>query len=71
MKDPTGAVLRRLLLIPLNGKFTKDTPGYDPLIRYKLEQPEHIEYFIQCALDGLADVLKNKSFTVPAKSAQQ
>lgn len=71
MKDPTGAVLRRLLLIPLNGKFTKDTPDYDPLIRYKLEQPEHIEYFIQCALDGLADVLKNKSFTIPAKSEQQ
>lgn len=71
MKDPTGAVLRRLLFIPLNGKFTKDTPNYDPLIRYKLEQPEHIEYFIQCALDGLADVLKNKSFTIPAKSEQQ
>lgn len=71
MKDPTGAVLRRLLFIPLNGKFTKDTPGYDPFIRYKLEQPEHMEYFIQCALDGLADVLKNKTFTVPAKSEQQ
>lgn len=71
VKDPTGAVLRRLLLIPLNGKFTKDTPGYDPFIRYKLEQPEHMEYFIQCALDGLADVLNNKSFTVPAKAEQQ
>ena len=71
MKDPTGAVLRRLLFIPLNGKFTKDTPGYDPFIRYKLGQPEHMEYFIQCALDGLADVLENKAFTVPAKSEQQ
>jgi putative DNA primase/helicase len=71
MKDPTGAVLRRLLFIPLNGKFTKDTPGYDPFIRYKLEQAEHMEYFIQCALDGLCDVLNNKAFTVPAKAAQQ
>lgn len=71
MKDPTGAALRRLLFIPLNGKFTKDTPGYDPFIRYKLEQPEHMEYFIQCALDGLVEVLKNKAFTVPAKSEQQ
>ena len=71
MKDPTGAVLRRLLFIPLNGKFTKDTSGYDPFIRYKLEQPEHMEYFIQCALDGLADVLENKAFTIPAKSEQQ
>lgn len=71
MKDPTGAVLRRLLFIPLNGKFTKDIPDFDPFIRYKLGQQEHVEYFIQCALDGLADVLENKSFTVPAKAAQQ
>ena len=30
-----------------------------------------MEYFIQCALDGLADVLENKSFTIPVKSEQQ
>ncbi len=71
MKDPTGAMLRRLLLIPLNGKFTKDMPGYDPFIRYKLEQAEHMEYFIQLALDGLVEVLRNKAFTVPAKAEQQ
>lgn len=71
MKDPTGAMLRRLLPIPLNGKFTKDAPDYDPFIRYKLEQVEHVEYFIQLALDGLAEVLRNKSFTVPAKVEQQ
>lgn len=71
MKDPTGAMLRRLLLIPLNGKFTKDTPGYDPFIRYELGKAEHMEYFIQLALDGLVEVLRNKSFTVPAKAEQQ
>lgn len=71
MKDPTGAMLRRLLLIPLNGKFTKDTPGYNPFIRYELRKAEHMEYFIQLALDGLAEVLRNKAFTVPAKAEQQ
>ena len=71
MKDPTGAMLRRLLLIPLNGKFTKDMPDYDPFIRQKLAKAEHMEYFIQLALDGLADVLENKSFTVPAKTELQ
>ncbi len=71
MKDPTGAMLRRLLLIPLNGKFTKDTPGYNPFIRYELGKAEHMEYFIQLALDGLAEVLRNKAFTVPAKAEQQ
>ena len=62
MKDRTGAMQRRLLLIPLNGKFTVDSPDYDPAIRYKLGQAEHMEYFIQCALDGLADLLENKTF---------
>lgn len=71
MKDKTGAVLRRLLLIPLNGKFTADSPDFDPFIKYKLEQPENMEYFIQCALYGLADVLERKSFTVTAKTEQQ
>lgn len=67
MKDRTGAMQRRLLLIPLNGKFTADSPDYDPAIRYKLGQSEHMEYFIQCALDGLADLLKNKVFRIPAQ----
>ena len=71
MKDKTGAVLRRLLLIPLNGTFTKDSPEYDPFIKYKLSQTECMEYFIQCALDGLAAVLDNKAFTVPAKVQQE
>ena len=65
MKDRTGAMQRRLLLIPLNGKFTVDSPDYDPAIRYKLGQAEHMEYFIQCALDGLDDLLENKSFRIP------
>lgn len=67
MKDRTGAMQRRLLLIPLNGKFTADSSDYDPAIRYKLGQAEHMEYFIQCALDGLADLLENKVFRVPAQ----
>lgn len=71
MKDPTGAMLRRLLLIPLNGKFTKDTPDYDPFIKYRLEQAEHMERFIYLAVCGLHDVIDNKSFTVPAKAEQQ
>lgn len=71
MKDKTGAVLRRLVMIPLNGKFTADSPDYDPFIKYKLNQPECMEHFIQCALDGLADVLERKSFTVTEKTEQQ
>ena len=67
MKDRTGAMQRRLLLLPLNGKFTADSPDYDPAIRYKLGQAEHMEYFIQCALDGLTDLLDKKAFRIPAQ----
>lgn len=71
MKDPTGAMLRRLLLIPLNAKFTKDSLDYDPFIKYKLGQAEHMERFVYLAVCGLHDVLINKSFTVPIKAEQQ
>lgn len=42
MKDRTGAMQRRLLLIPLNGKFTADSSDYDPAIRYKLGQGQYV-----------------------------
>lgn len=71
MKDPTGAVLRRLVIIPFEAHFAKTDPGYDPDIKYKLGKAKHMEYFIQCALDGLADVLSRRRFTVPAKAEQQ
>ena len=67
MKDRTGAMLRRMLIVPFNGNFTADTPGYDPEIRYKLGTAECMEYFIQCALNGLYDLLDNKKFTTPVQ----
>ena len=33
MKDKTGAVLRRLVIIPFNATFSKDAPDYDPFIK--------------------------------------
>ena len=33
MKDKTGAVLRRLVIIPFNAHFTSDLPDYDPEIK--------------------------------------
>ena len=71
MCDKTGAALRRLLIVPMNAKFTPDMPGFDPFIINKLVKPEHMEYFIQCALNGLMRVLNNKSYTIPAKVQQE
>ena len=63
MRDKTGAVLRRLVMIPFNATFSKDDPDYDPFIKYKLIKPESMEYLIQLGITGLKRVLANNAFT--------
>ena len=67
IKDKTGAVLDRLIIIPFNATFTKDSPDYDPYIKYKLRSESAMEYLIQVGLDGLKRVLANNGFTVSDK----
>lgn len=66
-KDKTGAVLRRLVIIPFNARFTPDDPDYDPYITTKLKSKESIEYLIRIGIEGLKRVLGNKDFTVAEK----
>ena len=66
-KDKTGAVLRRMVIIPFNARFTKDDPDYDPYIIYRLRTEEAMEYLVQIGLDGLFDVLQNNAFTESQK----
>ena len=66
--DPTGAMLRRMVIIPMNARFTKDDKDYDPFIISKLTTEMSIEYFIQLGIAGLKRVLKNNSFTTPQSS---
>lgn len=63
MRDKTGAVLRRLVMIPFNATFTKNDPDYDPFIKYKLIKDNNIEYLIKLGIEGLKRVLINNSFT--------
>jgi len=67
MKDKTGAVLRRLVIIPFNAKFTKSDPDYKPFIKYELIEQTAIEYFIRLGIDGLKRVLENQDFTSSEK----
>ena len=64
IKDKTGAVLDRLVIVPFNANFTKDSEGYDPYIKYKLRSESAMEYLIQIGLDGLKRVLDNNGFTI-------
>ena len=63
IKDRTGAVQRRLVIIPFNATFSKSDPDYDPHIKYKLQSEECMEYLIKIGIDGLKRVLENKSFS--------
>ena len=67
IKDKSGAVISRLIIIPFNATFTKNDPDYDPYIKYKLRKNESMEYLIQLGLDGLKRVLKNRAFTTSEK----
>jgi len=63
IKDKSGAVLSRLVIIPFNAKFTSDDPDFDPYIKYKLIQQEPMEYLINIGVKGLLRILKNQKFT--------
>ena len=71
MKDKTGAVLDRLIIIPFNASFSKKDPNYDPHIKSKLSTEEAMEYLIQVALDGLKRVLVANGFSVSSKVQEE
>lgn len=63
----SAAILRRLVIIPFEARFSVDDPDYRPYIKYELRQQESIEYLIQLGLKGLKTVLLNQKFTSSEK----
>lgn len=63
IKDKTGAVQRRLVIIPFDARFSKDQPGFDPTIKHKLKSAETMEYLINLGVAGLKRTLDNRGFT--------
>jgi putative DNA primase/helicase len=63
IKDKTGAVQRRLVIIPFHANFSKKDPDYDPYIKYKLVEDCNMEYLIKCGIEGLKRVLENQAFS--------
>lgn len=64
------AIVRRLVIIPFNAKFTKHDEGYNPNIKYDLQRQPAMEYMIRVGLDGLKRVLKNKAYTICSEVEQ-
>lgn len=77
MKDKTGAVLRRLVIIPFNARFSKylpdgtPDPNYNPYIKYELVEQSSIEYLIKVGVEGLKRIIENSEFTHSDKVQQQ
>ena len=67
IKDKTGAVQRRLTIIPFNATFSKADPDFRPYIKHELKSDEVMEYLIMLGIDGLKRVLTNRAFTTSAK----
>ena len=67
IKNKSGAVLDRLVIIPFNARFSVNDEDFDPYIKYKLRKPESIQYLIQVGIAGLRRVLENRKFTTSLK----
>lgn len=67
IKDKSGAVISRLVIIPFDARFSPDDPDFDPYIKYKLIQEEPMQYLINLGIQGLKRVLENRKFTTSAK----
>ena len=63
IKDKTGAVTDRLIIIPFDAVFSPNDPDFDPYIKDKLLTDEAMQYLIVLGVQGLKRVLKNRSFT--------
>ena len=57
------AILRRLIIVPFNAKFSSKDPDYVPFIGDKLQTQEAMEYFIQLGIQALKRVLIDRKFT--------
>ena len=64
IKDKTGAVMDRMIIVPFRATFSVEDEDYDPYIKYKLREPEVMEYLIQVGIRGLREVLADRQFSV-------
>lgn len=63
----SGAILRRLVIVPFNAKFDDSNPNFKPFIGDGLKGQESMEYLILLGIQGLKRVLTNRKFTTSQK----
>lgn len=65
INDRTDGLMRRLIIIPFNAKFSVDDEDFDPFIIDKLLTDKAMQYLLNLGLTGLKRVLQRKQFTLP------
>lgn len=67
IKDKTGAVQRRLVIVPFDAKFTPHDADFRPFIKDELCEQSSMEYLALLGLQGLKRVLGNAQFTTSSR----
>lgn len=65
------AVIKRLIIIPFNAKFSREDVDFDPYIDTKLAEQESLEYFIKIGVEGLKRIIQNDGFTYSKQVGKQ
>ena len=60
--EDNAAILDRLVIIPFDNTFDKNSAGYDPFLKYKLRDESVIEALIVKAIEGLRLVVAEQGF---------
>ena len=65
------AIMRRLVIVPFNARFSSNDPNFRPGIEDELKGQESMEYLIQLGIRGLKRVLETKNYTTSEKVQQE
>ena len=57
------AIIDRLIIVPFNASFNKESGNFNAFIKYELRSEECMEYLVRIGIEGLKRVLATNSFT--------
>lgn len=63
VRDKTGAIKRRLIIIPFNAEFSPNDSDFDPMIGFKLMQDDVMEYIVKIGIEGLKRLISTNKYT--------
>ncbi|MCZ9313181.1 MAG: phage/plasmid primase, P4 family [Methanocorpusculum sp.] len=65
------AIMRRLVIVPFEARFSSSDPNFRPEIENELKGQESMEYLIQLGIQGLKRVLSARNYTTSAKMKKE